>query len=102
MDPSRMIGETSYNHQEDEQGNTMKFLNFEQNKEDNEYEMNTEVTFNNKIIKKRMWKIHITVGRTLFAYLYFNSNKTKKWDYELPFHFEGIPPSRDNIFSGTF
>ena len=101
MDPSRMIGETSHHHQEDEEGNTIKFLHSEHNKEENENIMNTEVTFNNKIIKSRIWKIHITVGKTLFAFLHFYSKKIKKWDFELPFQYEGIP-LRDNIFSGMF
>lgn len=103
MDPSRMIRETSHHHlQEDEEGNTMKLLNFEQNKEENEYENNTEIIYNNKIIKKRIWKIHIITGKTLFAYLHFSSNKMKKWEFEFSFQFEGIPPLRDNLFSGIF
>ena len=101
MDPSRMIGETIHNHQEDEELNTIKLFIPEQYKEENEHENDTEVIYNNKIIKKRIWKIHLSIGKTLFAYLHFYSKKIKKWDFELPFQYEGIP-LREKILSGTF
>ena len=102
MDPSRMIRETAHNHQqEDKEGNTMKLLNSEHNKEDNEKELNTDLIHSNKIMKKRIWKICVLTGKTLFAYLHFHSKKIKKFDFELPFQFEGIP-FRDKIFSGTY
>ena len=94
-----MIGEIS-NHQEDEEKNTIKLSNFELNKEEKEIEFHSD-SKNKKIIKNRIWKIHISIGKTLFAYLHFYSKKIKKWDFVFPLQYEGIT-SMDNKFSGAF
>ena len=87
------------NHQEDEEGNKIKILNFEQQNEENDDEVNEE-SVNKKNMKNRVWKIYISAGKTLRAFLHFHAKKTKKWDFEFPLQYVGIP-QRGNIFQGS-
>jgi hypothetical protein len=98
-DPSRMLREIS-NHQEDEEGNTIKLIHFEQQNDEKVEEINKE-RIKKRIVKNRVWKIHISAGKTLHAFLHFHAKKTKKMDFEFPLQYEGIP-QRGNIFKGSF
>jgi hypothetical protein len=98
-DPSRMIREIP-NHQEDEEGNTIKFLHFEQQNEEKDEEMSKE-SINKRIIKNRVWKIHISVGKTFYGFLHFHAKKVKKWDFKFPLQYEGIS-QRGNMSKGAF
>ena len=98
-DPSKMIRKIP-NHQEDEEENTVKFINFEQQNEEKDEEMNKE-SINKRTVKSRVWKIRISAGKTLPGFLHFHAKKVKKWDFEFPLQYEGIPQI-GNIFKGAF
>lgn len=87
-------------HQEDDEGNTIKFIHFEQQTKEKDDEINKE-SINDRIIKNRVWKIHISAGNTLYAFLHLHAKKVRKWDFEFPLQYEGIP-QRGNIFKGAF
>ena len=105
-----MIQEIS-NYQEDEEKNSIKFSDFdykddegkqeqEQEQKQKKKESTNAESIKDKFVKNRKWKIHVSVGKTLHAYIHFHSKKIRKWDFIFPLQYEGLS-SMGNIFSGA-